>query len=94
VLKYHHLFDSQDIEDVSMQVGDGHAKEWANLQFPKTEEDQLCAKRLATLSFLLAILTPLALKEIKMAELYTKFCPFLKSQSTWTTRIVLIQAMR
>jgi hypothetical protein len=45
VLKYH-LFESDDIEDVSvsMQVGVGHAKEWANLNFTKTEEDQLCFK--------------------------------------------------
>jgi hypothetical protein len=45
VLKYH-LFESEDIEDVSMHVGDGQIKEWANIKFPRTEEDQLCTERL------------------------------------------------
>ena len=90
VLKYH-LFESEDIEEVSMQVGDGHAKEWANLRIPKTENDELRAERFAAI--LPSVLTPPGLKEIKMVELYTKFRPFLKSQST-RTRLVLFREMK
>jgi hypothetical protein len=75
VLKYH-LFESTDIEFVSMRVGDGHAEEVANLKFPKEEDDQLCVKQLETL--LPSILIPPGLKEIKMVELFTKFGRFLK----------------
>ncbi len=75
VLKYH-LFESEDIEDVSMQIGDGHPKEWTNLKFPKREDEELRAKRLETL--LPSVLTPPGLKEIKMVELWIKFRPFLK----------------
>ena len=72
VLKYH-LFESEDIEDVSMQIGDGHPKEWTNLKFPKREDEELRAKRLETL--LPSVLTPPGLK---MVELWIKFRPFLK----------------
>jgi hypothetical protein len=42
-----YLFELKDIEDVSMQAGDGYVKECANLKFPKTEEDdQLHAQQL------------------------------------------------
>ncbi len=75
VLKYH-LFESEDIEDVSMQIGDGHPKEWTNLKFPKIENEELCAEQLETL--LPSVLTPPGLKEIKMVELFTKFRCFLK----------------
>jgi hypothetical protein len=75
VLKYH-LFESEDIEFVSMKVGDGHAEEVTNLKFPKEEDYQLCAEPLETL--LPSVLIPPGLKEIKMVERYTKFRPFLK----------------
>jgi hypothetical protein len=75
VLKYH-LFESEDIEYVSMQVGDGHPQEWANLKFPRTEEDHLREERLESL--FPSVLPSPGLKEIKMVELYTKFRPFLK----------------
>jgi hypothetical protein len=45
VLKYH-LFDSEDIIHVSMQVGNGHTQDWATLKLPRTEEDQICAEDL------------------------------------------------
>jgi hypothetical protein len=45
VLKYH-LFQSTDIEFVSMSVGDGHPEEVANLKFPKEEDDQLRSEQL------------------------------------------------
>jgi hypothetical protein len=69
VLKYH-LFESTDIEFVSMKVGDGHAEEVANLKFPKEEEDHFCAEGLETL--LPSILNSPGLKEIKMVELLTQ----------------------
>ncbi len=75
VLKYH-LFESEDVEDVSMQIGDGHPKEWTNLKEPKIENEELRAERLETL--LPSVLTPPGVKEIKMVELWTKFRPFLK----------------
>ncbi len=76
VLKYH-LFESEDIEDVSMQIGDGgHPKEWTNLKFSKREHEELRAERLETL--LPSVLTPPGLKEIKMIKLWTKFRSFLK----------------
>jgi hypothetical protein len=75
VLKFH-LFESTDIEFVSMKVDDGHAEEVANLKFPKEEDDQLCAEWLEIL--LPSVLIPPGLKEIRMVELFTKFHPFLK----------------
>jgi hypothetical protein len=43
VLKYH-LFDSENIEHMSMLVGNGYAQEQANLKLPRKEEDQIHAE--------------------------------------------------
>jgi hypothetical protein len=75
VLKFY-LFESTDIEFVSMKVGDGDAEEVANLKFPKEEDGQLLAQQLETL--LPSVLIPSGLKEIKMVERFTKSYLFLK----------------
>jgi hypothetical protein len=74
VLKYH-LFESDDIEEISLQVGQDYPTEIANLRFPKGESVKDRADRLENL-----FPTPLnqpGLKEIKQVELWTKFRRFL-----------------
>ena len=78
VLKYH-LFVSEEGKDISLQIGDGHAKEWANLKHPKREKDEMRKERLS-ISRPEAEVPP-GLKEIKMVELYTKFRPLLQQKN-------------
>jgi hypothetical protein len=49
---------------------------WDHIKFPKEKDGQLCARRSETL--LHSILIPPGLKKIKMVELFTEFCHFLK----------------
>ena len=75
VLKYH-LFESDDIEEISLQVGPDYPAEIANLRFPKGESDEDRADRLENL--FPTPLNPPGLKEIKQVELWTKFRRFLE----------------
>jgi hypothetical protein len=78
VLKYH-LFQSEDIKEISMQVGPDSPADTANLRFPKGESVEDRAYRLENLSA--TPLNPPGLKEIKQVELWTKFRRFLKREN-------------
>jgi len=82
VAKYH-VFESMDIEEVSMQIGRDHEKEWTNLMFPKRECEFERVERLET-SFPTQLVPP-GVKEIKQVELYTKFRPLMKPINMDTT---------
>jgi hypothetical protein len=78
VLKYH-LFESDDIEEISLQVGPDYPAKIANLRFPKEESVNDRADRLETL--FPTQITPPGLKEIKEVELWTKFRGLLKPEN-------------
>lgn len=70
VLKYH-LFESSNIHQVSMQLGDDHPKDWTNLRHPKNEGDIERAKQVE--EFRPEPMVPPGIKVIKQMELWKKF---------------------
>jgi len=88
VLKYH-LFKSDDIEEISMQVGPESTAKIANLRFLKGESVEDRADRLQNL--FPTPLNPPGLKEIKQVELFTKFRRFIDKENwerTWLVPIL------